>query len=217
MRLPAINQRVTIYIPQGSWKGRYSTYMEALDEATVRVAHPMFGSALVPLMPGDQVVVEYLESGGRIGFEATVVQRTGDQIPGLILTRPKPEEIRRLQLRDFVRLDVSLPLEYVPCGARPSGEKGEVPLAPGRVIDLSGGGALILTDEDFQVGARLDLVLHLPKRLIPAEAEVVRRVTDVEGPIRLGVRFTAIDERDREYIVKYIFAEQRRRRKLGLV
>lgn len=215
--MPTINQRVTIFIPQGSWKGRYSTYMEALDEATIRVAHPMFGSALVPLMPGDEVVVEYLEGGERIGFEATVVQRASDDMPGLILTRPALRSIRRQQLRDFVRLDVSLPVEYVPSGVQRAGEDGEVELIPGRLIDLSGGGAQIVTEEEFPVGARLDLVLHLPKRLIPAEAEVVRRITDAEGPVRLGVRFTAIEERDREHIVKFIFAEQRRRRKKGLV
>ncbi|WP_374712150.1 flagellar brake protein [Symbiobacterium terraclitae] len=216
MRLPTINQRVTIFIPQGPWKGRYSTYMEAVDASTIRVAHPMFGSALVPLMPGDEVVVEYLEGGDRIGFEATVVQRANDATPGLILTRPEPSTIRSLQLRDFVRLDVSLPIEYVLSGTHRE-EGGKVQLKPGRLIDLSGGGAQIVTEEEFPVGTRLDLVIHLPKQLIPAEAEVVRRATDSEGPVRLGVRFSAIEERDREQIVKYIFAEQRRRRKKGLV
>ncbi|MEW8977254.1 MAG: PilZ domain-containing protein [Symbiobacterium sp.] len=219
MRLPVINERVTIYVPQGIWKGRYPTYLEAVDEQTLRVAHPMYRSALLPVMPGDEVVVEYLEGGERVGFEATVLERSSGDMPTLVLTRPEPGAIRRLQLRNFVRLDVSLPVDYAPSGTRrPASEgEGEAELKSGRVVNLSGGGAQLLVEEEFPVGARLDLVLHLPDRVIPAEAEVVRHITEPHAPPRLGVRFTAIEERDRERIVRYIFAEQRQRRRKGLL
>lgn len=221
MRLPTINQQVTIYIPAGWWKGRYSTYLEALEDSTIRVAHPMFGSGLIPLMPGDEVMVEYIYNGERVGFPAQVLQRVTEEIPALILTRPAPGDIRRQQLRNFVRLDISLPIEYAPSGLTVGEEGAE--LLPGRTVNISGGGALIVTGEPHPVGARLDLVLHLPDRLIPAEVEVVRHEPvpvvpgsgDVQEP-RLGVRFTQIDERDRDQIVKFIFAEHRRRRRKGL-
>ncbi|BAD40471.1 conserved hypothetical protein related to flagellar biosynthesis [Symbiobacterium thermophilum IAM 14863] len=221
LRLPTINQQLTIYIPTGWWKGRYSTYLEALEDSTIRVAHPMFGSALIPLMPGDEVMVEYVYNGERVGFAAQVLQRVTEETPALILTRPGPGDIRRQQLRNFVRLDISLPIEYAP-GGRKAGEE-EPELLPGRTVNISGGGALIVTGESYPPGTRLDLVLHLPDRVIPVEAEVVRHVPVAVVPgsgdpvqTRLGVRFTQIEERDREQIIRFIFAEHRRRRRKGL-
>ena len=90
-------------------------------------------------------------------------------------------------------------------------------------VNISGGGALIVTGESYPPGTRLDLVLHLPDRVIPVEAEVVRHVPVAVVPgsgdpvqTRLGVRFTQIEERDREQIIRFIFAEHRRRRRKGL-
>ncbi len=225
MRLPTINQRLTIYIPTGWWKGRYSTYLEALEDSTIRVAHPMFGSALIPLMPGDEVVVEYLHDGERVGFPAQVLQRVEEETPTLVLTKPEPGEIRRQQLRSYFRIDVSLPIEYSPSGRKRAGEDGvEQPeLLPGRTVNISGGGAQIVTGERYPLGTRLDMVIHLPDKMIPAEVEVVRHVPVAVVPgsgdpvePRMGVRFTQIEERDREQIVRFIFAEHRRRRRMGL-
>lgn len=216
MRLPTINQRIMLRIPSGSWKGRYSAYMEAVESTTIKIAHPMFGSGLVPLFPGDDVVVEYLQEGERLAFDAKVVGRDLQPVALLILTRPDPRAIYRQQLRDFVRLEVNLPVEYVPSEKAP-GEEPK-PLSEGRTVNLSGGGAQIVLPEQFPVGAKLDLVLHLPKRVIFAEAEVVRIVAhDNPEEYCHGVRFTAIEEREREQIVKYIFSEQRYRRRKGLI
>lgn len=232
MRLPTINQRIMLRIPSGSWKGRYSAYMEAVESATIKIAHPMFGSGLVPLFPGDDVVVEYLQDGERLAFDAKVVGRDLQQVAMLILTRPETKGIYRQQLRDFVRLEVNLPLEYVlsshaqepnpdpdsNAGSKLAPSQEQKPLAEGRTVDLSGGGAQIITQEAFRVGSKLDLVLHLPKQVVFAEAEVVRQIGhDTPDEFSLGVRFTAIEEREREHIVRYIFSEQRRRRQKGLI
>jgi len=196
--------------------------MEALEDTGIRVAHPMFGSALIPVMPGDEVVVEYLQDGERVGFPAQVLQRVEEATPALILTKPEPGDIRRQQLRSFFRLDVSLPIEYMPSGRKLPGQE-EPDLLRGRTVNISGGGAQIITGESYPIGTRLDVVLHLPDRLIPAEVEVVRHVAVPVVPgsgesaePRMGVRFTQIDERDREQIVRFIFAEHRRRRRKGL-
>lgn len=205
-------------IPSGSWKGRYSAYMEAVEGSTIKLAHPMFGSGLVPLFPGDDVVVEYLQEGERLAFDAKVVGRDLQQVALLILTRPDPKAIYRQQLRDFVRLDVNLPVEYVLSRPEAVPEQEPKSLTEGRTIDLSGGGALIITQEAYPAGSKLDLVLHLPKHVIFAEAEVVRTIErNSADEFCLGVRFTAIEERDREHIVRYIFTEQRKRRRKGLI
>lgn len=222
MRLPTLNQHLTIYIPNGAWKGRYASYLEALEDSTIRVAHPMYGSALIPVMPGDEIMVEYVYQGQRVSFPAWVLERTREDPPALVLTRPASGDIRRQQLRSFVRLDVSLPIEYAVSGQKSEGEQAQ--LLPGRTVDISGGGALIVTREPYAPGTRLDLLLHLPDRVIPAEAEVVRQhpVPVVPGSgetaePRLGVRFTQIEERDREHIIRFIFTEYRKRRQKGLV
>lgn len=221
MRLPKINQKASLRILEGPWEGLYSTYVEGIEENALTVAHPMYGGANLPLMVGEEVLLEFIDGGERLVFPTRVLGHFTQVVPILSLSLPVPGSIRRHQQRDFVRLDSNLSLRYALMPERTSeeGKEEEPPVFhAGRTQDISGSGAQIVTPEAYPIGTRLQLVLEMPGGAVHIEAVVVRlahRPTPRE--VWLGVRFTRVEERDRERIVRYIFSEQRFRRQKGLL
>lgn len=220
MRLPKINQKVSLRVLQGSWEGLYSTYVEGMDQGALTVAHPMYGGETVPLMVGEEVLIEFVDGGERLLFPSRVLGHFTQVVAILSLSLPVPGLIRRHQQRDFVRLDSNLSLRYalIPERAPEEGEVEPPVFHVGRTLDVSGSGAQIVTHEAYPNGARLQLVLEMPGGAVPLEAVVVR-IAHRPSPreVWLGVRFTRVEERDRERIVRYIFSEQRFRRQKGLL
>ena len=215
MRLPKINQKVSLRILQGSWEGLYSTYVEGIEGGGLTVAQPMYGGATVPLLVGEEVLLEFIDGGERLVFPTRVLGRATEVVPILSLSLPAPGSIRRHQQRDFVRLDSNLPLRYAPV---PEKDADPPVFHKGRTMDISGSGAQIITHEVYPIGTKLQLVLELPGGAVPLEVEVVRMAHHpAPREFWLGVRFTGVDERDRERIVRYIFSEQRFRRQKGLL
>lgn len=224
MNLPRINQKMWLRVTSGPWKGHYPTYVEGIDPHGITVAVPMFGGSYVPVGVDDVVSLDFLEGGERLGFQAQVLQRIEGSVPLLILSQPSPGSVMRQQLRDFVRLDITLPVSYaiVP-NERPTVKLEQQPKEPkrflmGRTIDLSGGGAQMITGEPHPIGTKLELILELDETTLQINAEVVRKA-DHPGTreVCLGVHFIDLCDRDRERIVRFIFQEQRERRRKGLL
>ncbi|MFZ5814135.1 MAG: flagellar brake protein [Bacillota bacterium] len=224
MRLPKINQKISLRIPKGSWEGLYATYVEAIDQQTITVAEPMYGGATIPLLKGEEVMIEFVDGGERLAFSTQVLGRSQEVVPVVTLALPGPGGIHRYQQRDFVRLDTNLPLSYavLPAGKpEAKGEQGEEPekvYHRGRTLDISGSGAQIVAHEAYPMGTKLELLLQLSGATLTLQAQVVR-LAQQAGPREfwLGVRFVQLDERDRERIVRFIFSEQRFRRQKGLL
>lgn len=220
MRLPKINQKIALRIPTGSWEGLYSTYVEAFDQRSLTVAEPMYGGGTIPLLVGDEVMIEFVDGGERLAFNTQVVRRLTQVVPLVALALPAPGSIHRHQQRDFVRLEANVPLSYAPVPVS-SPEEKEVPVRQylrGRTMDISGSGAQIVVGEPYPLGTELDLLLKLPEGEVRLQAQVVRLVQQLKGrEVWLGVRYTAVGERDRERIVRFIFSEQRFRRQKGLL
>ncbi len=89
-------------------------------------------------------------------------------------------------------------------------------LAP-QAVNLSGGGMRLRLSEKFTSGTRVHADLYLPvapPRIVPVVAEVLRsnelalRIQKDPAYIT-AMKFIVIDGKDREFIIAYLFAEQR--------
>jgi hypothetical protein len=81
-----------------------------------------------------------------------------------------------------------------------------------RKINISGLGLRFQTEQKFRKGDILELTIDLPlvpPLSIPALGEVVRVDQEKTGVFNTALKFTAIDEDDREKISRYIFQRQR--------
>jgi len=115
------------------------------------------------------------------------------------------------QQREFFRLDVELTFKY----GILADEDNEPDMKELRaVVNLSGGGIWLPLRDTVEPGTTLLLQMRLPFEPSPyrltCEAQVVRMTavgTDRQG---LACKFTDIAEDDREEIVRFCFAEQRR-------
>jgi len=106
-------------------------------------------------------------------------------------------------------------------------EMGYVRERPSRVVevsarDLGAGGMMIVAPEELAEGTLLEVDFGLPTGdTFSLLARVVRFIKTVRRGSRLehwsGVRFIGIDDDDRDLITRYIFQEERLRRKKGLL
>lgn len=218
MDLPQVRQKVDFRPLRGLIRRCYSTYVEDVEEGALVVAHPMKGPAPVPVQLGEPVRIEYTVPGAAGASILTHVVRLEERgVPVVVLALPSDKRIDEVQRREFVRLDVSVPLMYTilywPRDSRRQGETYE-----SRTRDLSAGGAQILCPEHYPVGTQLDMDLELPTEVIHLKAEVRREVDrNHSGGVWVAVRFLAASYDTRETIVRYIFEEERERRRRGLL
>jgi c-di-GMP-binding flagellar brake protein YcgR len=216
--LPRIRQKVELQILGGSYAAAYSTVVDDLDEDGITLSHPLLGGRPIPLTRGQSVRVEYALSGAaRIAFQTTVAAVYGPPLPAVRLVMPDPMRIARFQQRSFVRLPVSLSLRY-----RVVREKRlDLTLLlsrQGQIADLSASGAQVYLPEALEQGQLVMVEFTLGTESFTLLAEVVRLIEAV-GINRYahGLRFVEIDEQQRQSILRYIFAQQRERRRQGLL
>jgi hypothetical protein len=113
------------------------------------------------------------------------------------LAPPRPE-----QRRDHARIDLVRPVAMIPDGF-------QVGWLNGFVRNVSAGGVLVAGAEALESGDRLRLRFELDSEedLIDLLARVVR--TDEDWGLR-GLRLERLSESERERIVRFVFARQRR-------
>jgi hypothetical protein len=180
------------------------------------VARVVTGAAELALVGRPEIPLRFLHRR-----KATIVPLAGDRrVDGTLLAVPGPHgKVRddllhflqavvplappRLepQRRDDHRIDLVRPVAMIPEGF-------QVGWLNGFTRNVSAGGVLVAGAEALEAGDRLRLRFELDSEddLIDLLARVVR--ADDTWGLR-GLRLEQIDERERERIVRYVFARQR--------
>lgn len=227
-----------ILLPDGR---RFRTWIEDTTDGIFRVAAPL-AWPLLATEPGTAIEV-HLQDAACL-YRVRGVLRQAVAKAWEIEVEPVAG---RQQRREFVRWPCSLAVSFAwwePSSAPSAGEAAEpasaggaqaagapagdggAPLPPGarlargRTEDVSGGGMLLATEAAMPAGALLRARLRLPEREIAATGRVVRRLENDPRDRRrrrYGVQWVAIDRRDRDAIVRFIFSEQRRARQRGVL
>lgn len=121
---------------------------------------------------------------------------------------PEPENIRRVQRREHLRVPLTMPMDY----QLPIGERWGR-MRQGVLQDLSGGGCLLLLNEELSPGGTL--MVHLSMEafgLMELKGRIIR-ATPAEkrhgGRWLVAIEFYPISERDRDRLVKFVFNKHR--------
>ncbi|MBC7346438.1 MAG: flagellar brake domain-containing protein [Clostridia bacterium] len=207
--LLTVNRRLELRRP--GERTVYRTLIQKVGDEYFAVQLPMVRGIEVPLHQGEQVEVHIVAGDGRYVFTTEVLGRDWDRIPLYRLAKPK--EVRREQLREYVRWRVALEVRYEPVSTADLKELHLYrPRREAVSIDLGGGGLQMLTKEPLMPGTLLLLQFEIPVRqgqeVIAAVGRVRRLVPyEREGPPRfaVGVSFEQISERDRELIISFLF------------
>ncbi|MEA2467360.1 MAG: hypothetical protein QOJ57_1486 [Thermoleophilaceae bacterium] len=200
MKGPGVGQAVHVIAPSGA----------ALD-ARVKDASP--SSFLLRLDPGhagdplellaDKTVsLEFTNRRGVCRILGTAQSTAG----GSALRVDATGTIELIQRRDYVRVEAFVPVTYQPDG--PDGWT-----AGAHTLDVSGGGFQIAEAEGLRLGDMMRFTLELGEGEDPVHvvAAAVREGDDGS----FGMRFVEILERDRQRLVRWVFARERLARQIA--
>lgn len=203
----------------------YISEIEWIDgDNTAVIAAPILGGNVIPL-PVDTVVNVFfvgMERGiyNRYKFNAVVRDRNISNNLYVLMIE-KLGRIERVQRRRYFRLDCYAEVRYKVVESLNVDNKDSSNFKKTLAKNLSGGGICMKADDRIKPGSIVVCEISFDKnRKIGFYGKVVRfEDTGREYRYRyeVGIAYMAIDERDRETIIRYIFNEQRKLLNKGLV
>ena len=187
-----------------------------LDSPESVAASSELGAEASPLPPHTPLTLSFIRADDLYQCETRVV----GPVKAGTLTVTRPRVITRVQRRQFYRLPLQSPTTF-----RVRGETSRTDPVPARLVNLSGGGALLASPKPVLGGLRVSIHIPTGKHGNPLEVEADAldcRVT-THGASRtylVRLRFLGppqLTDEERDEIVAYIFEQQRfllRNRKL---
>lgn len=208
-----VRQQVLLNILAGPYQGNYySTIENLVGDDIVVVTMPPAEDGSVLVNAGEKLSLFYWDSLAQYAFEARVIDQKQGSRP--TLTLKKCSEEQRMQRRSFFRVQARLRVLF-----EKEGEERNEPPYEGQTLNISGGGMLLATAVELEVGDNLPLLLYLSDRQsIKATGRVERiEYMGAKNIYRAGVVFTTIYENDRDKIIAYVFTKEIELRKKGLL
>src|SRR5690625_4380581 len=207
MNLDGKVQKLTTKIIEFNKKHLFFSY--PAHQSTGRTEYLNKGQKIKMSLVGDNNIV--------YEFNTTILgKKRIKKIPVLFIERPKSEDVKKIQRRNYVRLDTTLDVAIY------STDEEKEPLIT-RSYDISGGGLAVAADKhnNFKPDESIHITIVLPFKsnnfeYIETPGKVIRYFYGKEESIpKLSIKFTDISEEAREKIIKFIFeAQLEARRKL---
>ncbi|WP_010494949.1 flagellar brake protein [Paenibacillus elgii] len=210
--LPKVNQTLFIQInsiDEEEAKQEYKSRIAGVSDAYISMEVPMNDKSgkLKRLYPGDELSVYFITEGGvKNYFISSVLGFSDDVIRLVLIKKPDPESITKVQRRNFLRVPAILEI-----AVKFSEQLQFVSLTD----DVGGGGISFLCEGYVPVesGHTVECWLLVPFKNgqiehVPFKSEIVR-VKELEtGKKQVMMRFSEITDRDRQKIIRYCFERQ---------
>ncbi|MCM3269248.1 flagellar brake protein [Paenibacillus elgii] len=210
--LPKVNQTLFIQInsiDEEEAKQEYKSRIADVSDAYISMEVPMNDKSgkLKRLYPGDELSVYFITEGGvKNYFISSVLGFSDDVIRLVLIKKPDPESITKVQRRNFLRVPAILEI-----AVKFSEQLQFVSLTD----DVGGGGISFLCEGYVPVesGHTVECWLLVPFKNgqiehVPFKSEIVR-VKELEtGKKQVMMRFSEITDRDRQKIIRYCFERQ---------
>jgi len=114
--------------------------------------------------------------------------------------------VELIQRRDYYRVEAFVPVTYEPYG--PDGH-----IVTANTLDVSGGGFRIAAAEGLRLWDMLRFTLELGEGEDPVQA--IAQAVREAGEDEFGMRFVEILERERQRLVRWVFARERAARQIA--
>lgn len=210
-----VNQLIEIEICNDEKTEYLPSRIEEIKENYLYIAMPMHKGSLLPMRMGEEIKIILRHKNGTFGFPTRIAGRRREPIPYLIIN--KPEQLVSInQKREFVRLEVSLPVRFRVIEGEDQGQIEE-----GLTIDISAGGALFSTQADMKAGQKLEIEVQFSdKESFFGKAHAIRifeRDKSEKNAVRVAIEYDDISESQRDRIFRFIFEKQREWIKKGIL
>lgn len=188
------------------------------------IATPIFEGSVIPLHSGTLLNVYFIKRRENdiqlYKFESRVVGReTSDNLH--LLRIEISGGIEKVQRRNYYRLNCSLQAQYRIVDYLNDMYNENIPFKKTITNNISGGGVSLMLEDRIEVGKLIECeVFTGQEKKVRFFGKVIRYDrTELDGRFRYeaGVAYIRIQDNDREAVVRFIFDEQRKLRKKGLI
>lgn len=193
---------------------QYRSRVEDMTPDNMVIAMPMSKGYPVMLQRGDIFFGRTVNNQAAYEFTSSLLNRQINPLP--VWKIALPYNIKKIQQRAFVRIDLVVPVEI-----RLFLEDGTLDenVITASTKDISGGGVQIVTNYQWAIGTKLMVTINYPQiGPLTLKSDVVR-VYQPQAELTvfwIGVRFLEIAESDRGNIIRLIFKKQLEQRRKGL-
>jgi c-di-GMP-binding flagellar brake protein YcgR len=174
---------------------------------------------MIPLPVNTRLQLWYFgQDGSKYIFTSIVLDKVKDDIPALLLSTPKADQIERIQRRNYLRVPATLET------AMQSESNPKLHFLV-QTLDISGGGVSLNCSKEYQVeaGNTFQCWMAIPFRkgmeYVSFIAKIIRGSTVKEEEVyrSYSMLFKEIKEADRDKIVRYCFERQVELHKKGVL
>lgn len=216
-----LGEKVEIVVNFNSHREKtyFSMIQDIPDRDTMIINLPMSKGEAAFLHMGQEIAVNYFRCHGQYYFMATVIDRY-EKGNSHFFEIKKISETHRLQRRNYYRLAKTMPVRI---DVFLKEDKDSTKTIHGHTCNICGGGLGVILKEEIPVDASVRCIFELNYdgniEKIEAKGRVVRcdPLTDSDDRFEVGICFEDMPEGQRDEIVKFVFSEQRRLRKKGLM
>ncbi|WP_110953253.1 flagellar brake protein [Anaerosinus massiliensis] len=201
-----IGQCVEVSVTTDTENHKYTSRIEEYDSQNLILAMPMVkGYPIIPMF-GSDVCVRFVKNQTSYRFTSVYIDKKAGAVPVWIIKMP--EDIEKVQLREFVRVDALLPLKV-----QLEDEKHNLlPPISCYIKDVSGGGVQLVMKQIVQPGQKIYIDAQFPEvGNLQTYCEVVRaiEVNKSDKIFWIGTKFVDLSEAIRTKLIRFIFKRQR--------
>lgn len=193
-----------------------SQVLDILSKDSLMISGPIHKSSIVMMHKGDIIGIECIvENKGRYIFKAEILNRYEKGIYKLEVS--KISKIQRFQQRKFYRFSTSLPVKKIFNTEINNLSKSIEENC--QTKDISGNGMKLLCNYKHCAGDIVQCILKLNDETLKFDCEVVRiEETDMSDyKFSIGINYINIKDIERDFIIKFIFDQERKLREKGLI
>ncbi len=191
-----------------------SQIMEDYGNGSFVIAMPMIRGRLVPLKTNKNIAIVYYRDNGIFEFMAKVIEKDGGRLPSIKVQALTP--VKKSQRRNYYRLNTVV--EVLVSNYAPQ-ENKNFHRTKCLTLNISAGGMKLASDDEIEKGSIVlcEFRLTNKKHLIAAKVIRCKAVSDKKYAYEIGVQFLELDEKTRGEIAGYIFEQQRKLKRKGLI
>ena len=210
-----IRERLECIVHQNGREVHFLVRVQDIETGRLRVDQPIVDQRILQLEVGTRLKVHFHRADGSYEFDTYIIGKDQINMPCLILA--EPQELVRIQRREYFRVDTSIEITLVP--HETSSFKGCDAII-GEVVNISAGGVKIkIKPEDFskygRKGEQFLLSFDLPTRvsLRDIRSEIVNLQRFPDQICYFHLSFIEMEDALRREIVVYNFHRQRNQMK----
>lgn len=199
---PVFKKGATIYLEKkNNNKVQYKTEVFKLrDDGNIEVYPPISDNNLrINFKNGEDIVLYYWYEGSRYFCKTMVLEYiNSDEVYSIVL----PKRMNKDVTRRWNRYDITVPIVYLKSGDKDDDFISEDKLFLGTTINISGGGAFIVTKKKLNVNDLLGVAFKIGNEVCVIESKVIKIEVTENANVGFDVvlEFYRFSDKDKKYL-----------------